>query len=301
LDLNPQFKDRAFGLVEDIAFKATDGHTVKAGLYRPPGYVSGRRYPLVIQTHAWNPNKFLIDGPWPSAFAAQPLAGRGIVVLQLEEDLSKTSTPAEAPEEMAAYEGAIDFLDGVGLIDRDRVGIIGFSRTGFGVKYTLTHSRYHFVAATIADGSDGGYFGYLSLLTSIPSHGPDMEGVNGGAPFGENLLSWFKNSPGFNLDKVSTAVREEAYGRVSLFFAWEWFVGLSRLREPIELIYLPDATHVLTKPWERMTSQQGNVDWFCFWLKGEEDADSSKKEQYVRWRKLRGLAPGGATIPSDSP
>lgn len=287
LDLNPQFKTLKFGDVEDIRFLATDGHSVKAGLYWPIDYIPGKKYPLVIQTHAWNPHKFLIDGPWPSAFAAQPLAGRGIFVLQLEEDLTRISTPAEAPEEMAAYEGGINYLERLGLIDPARVGIIGFSRTGFGVKYALTHSKYHFKAATIADGSDAGYFAYLSALTSIPIHVPDMEGVNGGAPFGDGLNSWLKSSPGFNLDKVTSAVREEAYGPLSLFFDWEWFAGLSRLRKPVELIFMPDAPHVLTKPWERMISQQGNVDWFCFWLKDEEESDASKKEQYVRWRRMR--------------
>jgi hypothetical protein len=292
LDLNPQFRNLAFAKVEDITFKATDGHLVKAGLYRPPYYVAGRRYPLVIQTHAWNPNKFLIDGPWPSGFAAQPLAAHDIVVVQLEEDLSKMSTQAEAREEMAAYEGVIDHLDGLELIDRERVGIIGFSRTGLGVKYALTHSDYHFAAATIADGSDGGYFVYLSVLTSRPIHVPDMEGSNGGVPFGKDLSSWMSNSPGFNLDKVRAAVREEAYGPFSLAGEWEWFAGLSRLRKPVDLIYLPDATHVLIKPWERMTSQQGNVDWFCFWLKGEEYTDPAKREQYERWERLRGLQAG---------
>jgi len=29
------------------------------------------------------------------------------------------------------------------------------------------------------------------------------------------------------------------------------------------------------------------VDWYCFWLKGEEDPDPAKSEQYRRWRKLR--------------
>jgi len=31
------------------------------------------------------------------------------------------------------------------------------------------------------------------------------------------------------------------------------------------------------------------VDWFCFWLKGEEDPDPAKAEQYKRWRELRKL------------
>jgi hypothetical protein len=45
--------------------------------------------------------------------------------------------------------------------------------------------------------------------------------------------------------------------------------------------------HLLVKPWERVVSQQGNVDWFDFWLNEHEDPDSAKTDQYLRWRKLR--------------
>jgi len=74
-----------------------------------------------------------------------------------------------------------------------------------------------------------------------------------------------------------------------LFLVWEWFAGLSRLDKPVELIYMPDGDHVLVRPLDRLTSQQGNVDWFCFWLTDEEDADPAKSEQYARWHKLREL------------
>ena len=62
-----------------------------------------------------------------------------------------------------------------------------------------------------------------------------------------------------------------------------------RLKRPVELAYMPEGAHILEKPRDRMVSQQGNVDWFCFWLKNEEDPDPTKVEQYVRWRKLRNL------------
>jgi len=57
----------------------------------------------------------------------------------------------------------------------------------------------------------------------------------------------------------------------------------------VDFILLPDADHHLVKPWERMVSQQGAVDWFRFWLKDEEDPDPAKAEQYKRWRELRKL------------
>jgi dipeptidyl aminopeptidase/acylaminoacyl peptidase len=289
MELNPQFSELRFGRVQSLQWKATDGHEVKGGLYYPPEYVPGLRYPLIIQTHGFDPNKFWVDGPWTTAFAAQPLANRGFVVLQVQEGFDDRLTPNEPILAMSAYDGAIDYLDDIGLIDRARVGLIGFSRTCLYIKYTLTHSRHHYSAAVVADGMDAGYFQYLAFSNSIPDVVAEFEAINGTPPFGEGLSFWLKRSPSFGLARVRTALQIQAVGPVSLLGEWEWFSGLSRLGKPVDLIYVPDGSHILEKPWERMTSQQGSVDWFCFWLKGEEDPDPAKARQYARWRKLREL------------
>ena len=91
------------------------------------------------------------------------------------------------------------------------------------------------------------------------------------------------------MDRIETPIRIQTLYPESLFSDWHWYLGLSRLGKPVEMIYIPDGTHILEKPWERMTSQQGNVDWYCFWLKGEEDPDPAKADQYARWRELRKL------------
>jgi hypothetical protein len=145
----------------------------------------------VLQTHGFSKNHFWINGPYESAFAAQPLAARGLVVLQVGHGaepggyMKHHRSLEEAPREMAAYEGAIDYLDGRGIIDKERVGIIGFSRTQYHVAYTLTHSSYHFAAATLADGFDGGYFQYLL----DPYSEKDPVCVNGGPPFGATFAN----------------------------------------------------------------------------------------------------------------
>jgi len=290
LNLNPQFSQLKFGLVEEIKWKASDGHDVKGGLYYPPDYKTGKRYPLVIQTHFWSPKKFWIDGPWTTAFAAQPMAGKDIMVLQADEDFSHVSTPEEAPREVAAFEGAIDYLDEKGLIDRSRIGIIGFSRTCLHVKYALTRLRPHFAAASVTDGVDGGYFQYIQYVVpfrATSTLATEFEALNAALPFGEGLAKWAERSPGFNLDKVQTPVRIVAENTNTILSEWEWFAGLSRLGKPVEMILMQDADHILQKPWERTISQQGNVDWFVFWLKGEEDADPAKADQYARWRDMR--------------
>ena len=286
LDPNPQFKKLALGRVEDVSWTGGGGREVHGGLYLPPDYVPDHRYPLVIQTHGFDRHGFWIDGSFTTGFAAQPLAAKGIVVLQIPDSHDAIGTPEEAPLMVETYEKAIEFLDVRGIIDRNRIGIIGFSRTCFYVKYMLTHSSYHIAAASVADGVDGGYFGYLAFPGFIADR-DDL--LLGAAPFGEGLSVWIKRSPGFFLDKVQGPVRIQAIGPESLLSEWQWFAGLSRLGKPVEFMYLPEGDHILEKPWERMVSQQGNVDWFCFWLKGEEDPDPAKVEQYKRWRELRKL------------
>ena len=94
---------------------------------------------------------------------------------------------------------------------------------------------------------------------------------------------------GFNLDRVSAPLLLTAITPGSLLAEWEPFAGLLLQGKPAEMVLIPDGVHVLVKPWERMTSQHGAVDWYRFWLKGEEDPDPAKGEQYGRWRELRNL------------
>lgn len=302
LDLNPQFEELQFGQVETIEWEVS-GAKIIGGLYLPPDYQPGKRYPLVIQTHGFMPAEFSMDGlsEWSSAFAARPLAARGILVLQAQNfkdrakdhdrignDRSLGATVEESFKNFSAlvYEGAIDLLDKKGMIDRSRVGIVGFSRTACFVGYTLTHSKYRFAAASLVDGIACGYLDELS----DPTGAWDYNALNGGAaPFGEGLKLWLKNSPGFNLDKVETPMHLVALGRASALQFWEWYVGLSLEKKPVDFVLIPDAVHLYGKPSECLLKQQGIVDWFCFWLKGEEDSDPAKTEQYARWRGLRRL------------
>jgi WD40 repeat protein len=296
MDLNPQFRGLTFARVEEVTWKTSRHQEVKAGLYWPVDYVVGRKYPLVIQTHGWSPDRFWIDGPWTTAFAAQVLAGKGFFVLQLPDpDWHLDETSKELPAAMAIYDGAINLLDRRGLIDQDRMGIIGFSRTYWYVTYALTHPKHHFAAADITDGVDYSYFQYMVLSNTDQTFAGSYDRVNGAPPFGKGLVRWLKVSPAFLMDRIETPLRIEALSPASLLFDWHWFSGLTTLGKQVELIYMSGGDHILEKPWDRVISQQGNVDWFCFWLKGEEDPDPAKARQYRRWHDLRTF--GGKETP----
>jgi dipeptidyl aminopeptidase/acylaminoacyl peptidase len=283
LDPNPQFRRLCFGPEQSIEWKASDSRMIRGGLYLPPDYTPGRRYPLVIQTHSFEPHRFRIDGPWHTGYAAQALAAKEIVVLQMNERTA-AGTPEEGPQAMSSFESAIDYLSRQGIIDPSRVGILGFSRSVYRVSYTLTHSRYRFRAATLEDGVDGSYF---QAVITADYEGPDAAALNGASPWGKGLTEWIEHSPLFNVDRISCPIRIQTNGMSSLLSMWPWYSLLMERVMPVELILLPDASHEIVKPWERLVSQEGNVDWFAFWLTGQEDLSPDKVAQYKRWRRFQ--------------
>ena len=85
-DPNPQLANIKLGEVRIYTWKAQDGRPWRGGLYLPPDYKPGQRYPLVIQTHGFDESGFEPAGLFPTGLAAQALAGTGIVALQVADE-----------------------------------------------------------------------------------------------------------------------------------------------------------------------------------------------------------------------
>jgi dipeptidyl aminopeptidase/acylaminoacyl peptidase len=290
-DPNPQLASRRLGKVEIVRWTGKRHEELNGGLVYPVDYVAGKRYPLVIQTHGFDPRAFLLDGSFTTAMAAQELANRGIAVLQVgDSPLAEENerTLDFAPPLVSQIESAVDYLDKLGIIDRERVGLVGFSSTGLQVRETLALSQYRFAAATSAEGEDYGYWQYL-LDGNNPNWLAQNEATYGGPPW-INWKPWLEHSLSFNYQKIHTPMRLESDSIREVAYEWENFISLKRLHKPVELIFIPGGAHPVVKPWDRMTSQQGNVDWMTFWLKGEEDPDPAKAAQYARWREMRNVS-----------
>ncbi len=286
-DPNPQLDNIELGHASVYRWKDKEGREWKGGLYEPVDYKRGQRYPLVIQTHGFRELEFRPSGLFPTGSAARSLAAAGMFVLQVGENCPLYK-PSEAPCAVSSYESAVNQLVSEGLVDPERVGIIGFSRTCFWVMEALTTSSVHFKAALITDGFMGNYFQYITQIDSYDNAGPrQLDSIIGAPPFGENLQQWLKRSPGFNLDKITAPLMVVAAVRGTLLPMWEPYAGLRYLHKPTDLIILNTDEHVLTNPEMRLASQGGSVDWFRFWLKDDEDSDPVKVEQYARWQRLR--------------
>ena len=289
-DPNPQLADVDVGDASVYEWQDSSGRKWRGGLYKPAGFEADEHYPLIIQTHGFQHSQFIPSGMYNTAFAARELAASGFLVLQVDEHVCPSLTPEEGSCAALGYDAAVKQLAAEGTVDPRHVGIIGFSRTCFYVMEALAHGTTRYEAASVTDGV---LLSYLQYLLDIDADGnitaKEAEQIIGGPPFGEGLIKWFHNSPMFALDRTSAAVLLIGLGRPSLLDMWEPYARLRYLGMPTDLIMLRSNEHVLTNPKVRLASQGGTVDWFRFWLKGEEDPSPKKSEQYQRWRKLRDL------------
>ena len=285
-DPNPQLKEVQLGPSEIIHWIDVTGHRWEAGLLKPLCYTPGKRYPLVIQTHGFDPGQFLSSGIYTSAFAARAMAAEGIAVVQMGWNPNNVVTAREAPDQIAGFESVVKKLSEEGVVDPSRVGLIGFSRTVYHVLAAIASGEGPFAAASVTDGVTFGYLEYLSSVDSGLER--EADAINGGKPFDRRgLHNWLARSPEFNMDKVQTPLLLLQPGLRAVFLDWEPYAALRYLRKPVDLIMLQAGTHVMTNPTQRLAAEAANVDWFRFWLKGEEDPDPGKAEQYERWRALR--------------
>jgi len=304
-DLNPEYRTIELGQVERLEWTNRRGSKCAGLLIKPVDYEMGKRYPMVF-LGAPATNDFISDSRYTTAYAPQPLANAGFVLLLAEYPLENKIPRGEFPGEMsdaynwmAMVESAADLLSDQGLVDKRKIGVGGFSRTSWLASFTITHSTYSFVAASLADSALYSYGQYYKCNSFRAIHGAESQ--IGGPPYGPTLNDWLNYASPFNADRVEAAVLMEFTPPIE--DAYEFFVALARQGKPVELYYYPKGAHPLDTPAERLASLQRNVDWFRFWIQGYDRRDPDDPEQYRRWRAMRsrGYPEKKSVVPDTSP
>lgn len=308
LDPNPQLASAKFASVEMVTWSDSTGAKWEGRFYKPNGPYRGP-WPLVIQTHGYaKADEFSLYGPgglgvglgpgW-SIYLAQALATRGIAVLQVGGPLpDKNADKMRLPELEKLEKYTSGIAAGVNelarrrVVDPSRVGLEGHSATGRLVEYALTRGSFRYAAAIVSDAADLNY-----LQQTMYGYGRLQDLDNNALPLtAPEMVQWIARSPALNADRVQTPIQydvEEASASQSLMWHWEMYSALKSYGKPVEYFVLPDilhGTHYLQNPRQIMIEQSRALDWWLFWLKGEEDSDPAKRVQYQSWEQMRPMA-----------
>ncbi len=289
--LNPEF--RTFKLSNAVRIEGTNkyGDNWFAHFVKPLDYQIGKKYPLIITTYRSGDNRFLRGGSGDE-YPIQVFAANGFAVLSFDTGVDKAFKPGDFHSAILQWESpvasmqmAVDKLAHTGIVDSTRVGITGLSHGGEMVEYAISHSDFVQAAIESGGGARDPYFYYIA---GTAWHGIFSDWGLGGWPEGKAKANWQVLSPPLNADRIKAPLLSNSADS-EVLLALPLIVSLQQLKRPVELFIYPGELHVKNQPKHRYEIYERNVDWFRFWLKGEEDPDPAKADQYVRWRELRKL------------
>lgn len=308
--LNPQFSAGRWGDMRPYRWTDAQGRRWDGGLMRPPGVGAAGPGPLVIQTYHFDPDRFYLDGPadgFSSGFAGRAFLRAGLQVLAMPWGPA-TDGPTDERGGLLAFmagvKAAVHALVRDGLVDPDRVGILGWSATGERVLNLVTFGDVPIRAASLLDGDANTLFSFTVTYGAGEAMPLRRERTNAAKPFGPSLPDWVRRDPSLNTHCIRAALRIETYGPL-VKNNWDLHALLRRQYKPVEMVVMPYGSHSLSRPSERMVSLQGNVDWYRFWLADGERAEAllpgetaaSLQAQYAGWRQMAGLARADAARP----
>ena len=285
-DLNDGFRNIEMSQATRIDGTNKYGDTWFAHVLKPIGYQAGKRYPLIVTTY--RSGDYFLRGASGNENPIQVYAASGFVVLSFDVGFSRNITPGDFETELltwasptASIEMAVKLLVDQGLVDLQRVGISGYSHGAEIVAYALTHTNL-FHAASGA----GGYDPYFYYLGGEVWQNKFAGWGLGGWPEGVAREKWKELAASLRADKIHTALLNQVSDSEYLGYL-SLYTSLQKLGRPVEMVIYPDELHVINQPKHRYEIYERNLDWFRFWLKGEDDLDPNKHAQYLRWRRLR--------------
>ena len=289
--LNPEFLNLRVSEAGRIAGVNKNGEEWFGHVVKPLGYVVGKKYPLVITTY--RSGDYFLLGASGNENPIQVYAAYGFVVLSFdigrfrkrrEHDFADRLLDWASPTESMAQ--AIALLTKQGLVDPARVGVTGFSHGAEIVEYAISHTALFRAAVLSGPAARDPYFYYMA--------GDEWQATFekwglGGWPEGVSAANWKTLAASLNADHINTALLVNASD--SEYIAdLSLVTSLTQLKKPVDLYVYAHELHVKNGPRHRREIYERNVDWFRFWLKGEEDSTPEKAAQYEYWRTLRNAA-----------
>lgn len=295
-DPNPQWRFMRLGSVQRLRFRNAYGVESFSDLVLPPDHKPGEKHPLVVVQYG---SDGFLRGGTGDEVPVQVLAAKGFAVLSF----SRPDFPAwvmEAPNEaelrrrnrtdwldrrsvQSSLEMALARAIATGAVDKDAIGISGFSDGTSTTQWALINSSFFKVASLGACCED--------MMAYPLGGGPYFErfGREMGYRFIEDDAPafWKPMSLVLNVDKVDVPILIQTGD--SEYEAGLDVVSAFRKRgKAIELIVLDNEPHFKWQPAHRLAIYERAVDWFSFWLKREMDCSLLKQGQYERWTAMRG-------------
>ena len=301
--LNPQLEELPIPKAEVVRWEGAQGETVNGILYYPLNYDETREYPMVTVIHG-GPSAVDLDA-WDLGWTVYPplLAQKGAFVfrpnyhgsghhgLDFVESIKGKYYELEVPDIVRG----IDSLAAAGLVDRDSLGVMGWSNGAIlTTQLTIEHPELFQVAAPGAGvvnwSSDYGNCAFGVQFDNSYFRGPPWQHED----------YYVQKSPLFEMEKIQTPtlIHHGTEDRaVPYEQGWEYYRALQQIgKAPVRYLSYPGEPHGFRELSHQRRKMEEDLAWLNTYL-----FDTTSMEERVEDRLLADDAPLALLEAADQP
>jgi len=260
-----------FGQTEAIRWRSFDGREIEGLLTYPVDYRPGSRVPLLVILHGGPPSSFMRT--FTGGVAAYPIASfaaAGFAVLRPNvrgssgygREFRYANVRDWGGGDFRDAMAGIDALAERGVVDADRLGVMGWSYGGYLTAFTITQTT-RFRAASVGAG-----------ITNLVSYAgvADIPGFIGsyfGSEFWDAPELWHARSAVLQVKAVTTPTliqHGENDRRVPISQGYELYTALKRRNVPVAMVVYPRQGHGVGEPVLQLDIMHRNLEWFKRWV-----------------------------------
>jgi dipeptidyl aminopeptidase/acylaminoacyl peptidase len=252
-----------------VTWTSQDGQTIEGVLHKPADFQSGRRYPLLVVIHG-GPTGVSRPVPYSNYIGYYPIDAfldRGALVL--EPNYRGSAGYGEKFRSLNVRNLGIgdawDVLSGIdslatkGLVDRDRVGAMGWSQGGYISAFLATRHADRFKAISVGAGISD----WMTYYVNTDIH-PFTRQYLKATPWDDPKI-YADTSPltSIRQARAPTLIQHgDQDARVPIPNAFALYQGLRDQRVPVQLVVFKGFGHGLNRPKANRAAMQQNYDWF---------------------------------------
>ena len=274
--MGEQLKEFRLATREVIEWKSTDGTPIEGVLIKPAGFDPSKKYPLLVVIHGGPTG---VDTPVVRGDRYYPIemfAAKGALILRPNyrgsegygEKFRSLNVRNLGVGDYWDVISGVDSLIARGIVDRERVGAMGWSQGGY-ISAFITCNSDRFKAVSVGAGISDWMTYYVNTdihpftrqyLKATPWDDPDIYQKT-------SPISYVRNA------KTPTLIQHgELDKRVPIPNAYELRQALEDRGVPVKMIVYKGFGHGIDKPKQQLAVQEQNYQWFLQWIWGEKAA-----------------------------
>ena len=264
---------------EIISWQSSDGLEIEGVFSTPVDFDANKKYPLLVVIHggpAWASFPIFSDC-FNEKYPIEQFIEKGFIVLEPNyrgssgygNDFLKANYRKQGIADYDDVLSGVDYLVDKGIVDKDRVGVMGWSNGGYISAFCSTYSS-RFKAISVGGGITNWRTHYVN--TDIPYY---IRMYLGNDPWNDPEI-YSETSPMTYIKSACTPTliqHGEMDARVPTPNAYELYQGLRDMEVETELIIFKGMAHSSDQPGMNVAIMKQNLMWFSHYILGENIED----------------------------